>query len=433
MKLIFLLLLLLPYLSAIGQRPATSVNLPIKFIKGYGPFSIGFSRFTPDENGDSNWSKMSLPVKGIPKTWTSVQKAMVRLNTWQLIYQNVVAGKVPRAWYEGYQQNRQLSLDDARFSKQPIKCYVYLVKGFDQKKGKWVVMIDTNNNLDFSDETPFDPQVIKPGVIPDDIRDAHLVSYQTFRQGKIINAQLPIVVKRMGDNLFFNFPQYAQATLNQADEPIDLVISNGFLGQNFAEITTIARQTKWFWQTKIAADQLTEIGNIITLGNRHYRNRGVNTYLNTLELEIVTSQSSDYSLKTGQSFPLFVAADFRTGKSVSLASFRGKWVFIDFWGTWCKPCVATMPTLKKLYQGLDKNRFEFIGIAGNQAPEQLHRFIEKNELKWPQILSTESNPLTNRYRITSYPTSILLDPTGKIIAKDLSVEGLKKKLNELSQ
>lgn len=433
MKLIIIFLMMLLSNSAIGQQSTAILNIPITTVRGYGPFGVGFSRLTSDANLDANYSKMILPVRGIPRDWTSVQKAMARINTWQLIYQNVLAGKVSRAWYKGYQQSRQLALDDARFAKQPIKCYVYVIKGFDQKKGKWLVRIDTNNNLDFSDETSFEPQVIKPGSPADDITDAHLVTYQTFQKGKIVTAQLPMVIKRMGDDLFFNFPQYAQTTLSQSDEKIDLVISNGFLGLNFDDITTIAERPRWFWQTKINTDQQTEIGSVITIEGKRYTNRGVNTYSNTLELEISTPSSKDYSLKLGDSFVPFVATDFRTGKSISLAAFKGKWVYIDFWGTWCKPCVATIPTLKRLYQGLDKNRIEFIGIAGNQDSEQLHRFIEKNELRWPQIISTVSNPLTAQYRVASYPTSILLDPTGKIVAKDLSMESLEERLKELNQ
>lgn len=433
MKLIILFLMMLLSGPTVGQQSTAVVHLPITLVRGYGPFGIGFSRLTPDQNLDANYSKMSLPVRGIPNEWVSTQKAMARLNTWQLIYQNVVAGNVSRAWYNGYQQTRQLTLDDAKFAKQAIKCYVYIVKGFDQKKGKWLVRIDTNNNLDFSDETSFEPQVIKPGTPPDDITDAHLVTYQTFQKGKIVTAQLPMVVKRMGDELFFNFPQYAQTSLPHLDGPIDLVVSNGFLGLNYDDITTIAKRPKWFWQTKIASDQLTEVGSIITLGGQRYKNRGVNTYSNTLELEIFTPQSKDYSLKLGASFVPFVAADFRTGKSISLAALKGKWIYIDFWGTWCKPCVATIPTLKRLYQGLNKKRIEFIGIAGNQDPEQLHHFINKHELRWPQIIATKNNPLTVRYQVTSYPTSILVDPRGKIVAKDLSMESLEEKLKELNQ
>ncbi|RYF63408.1 MAG: TlpA family protein disulfide reductase, partial [Cytophagaceae bacterium] len=371
MKLIVLSLLLWLSWPAMGQI----VELPITFVRGYGPFGVGFSRLTPDQRLDANYRKMTLPVNGIPKAWISPQKAMVRINTWQLIYQNVLAGNVSSAWYKGYQHSRQLALDDAEFAKQPIKCYVYVVKGFEPKRGKWLVRIDTNNNLDLSDETSFEPQVIKPGAPADDITDARLVTYQTFQKGRIVTAQLPMVVKRMGDELFFNFPQYAQATLPQSEGQIDLVVSNGFLGMNFDDITTVARQPQWFWQTKLATDELTEIGGIITLGGKRYKNKGVRTYANALELEIPGSQSKEYSLTLGEVFPPFVAADFRTGKSISLAACKGKWVYIDFWGTWCKPCLATIPTLKRLYQGSNRARIEFIGIAGNQDPQQLQRFL----------------------------------------------------------
>lgn len=433
MKVCSLLVALLFYLPTKAQQTANVISLPITPINGYGPFSIGFSRFSPDRNDNSNWSKMHLPVKGIPKNWTNVEKAMARLNTWQLIYQNVIKGTVPRSWYEGYQQNSKLTLNDAQFSKQPIKCYVYLLRGFDQTSGKWLVLIDTNNNLDFSDETPFEAEVMKPGVMPDNLTDAHLVTYQSYQKGKIITSRIPLVVKRMGEDLFFNFPQHAKASFRQADEQTELVVTNGFTGLNYEGLTSILPKPRWFWQDRIANNDLTETGDIITLGGRKYKNNGVNTYSNTLELEALTNDYIDYSLRAGRPFRPFVASEFTTGIPISLSSLKGKYVYVDFWSTWCSPCVSMIPTLKKLYRQVDKNRFEFLGIVGNDTPERLRAFIKKHEVKWPQVLSVGKTGLIDEYHVTTYPTSILLDPNGKVIAINLDLEKLETKLRELNK
>ncbi|GAB3901712.1 TlpA family protein disulfide reductase [Spirosoma agri] len=434
MRIYTLLIALLFYgpLPLQGQQTTTLINVPITTVNGYGPFGIAFSRFTPELNDGSNWSKMNLPVKGIPKHWTNVEKAMARINTWQLIYQNVLKGTVPRSWYVSYQQDRKLALNDAQFSKQPIKCYVYLLRGFDQTSGKWVVMVDTNNNLDFSDETPFEAEVIKPGTMPDNITDARLITYQSYQKGKIVTARIPLVVKRMGYDLFFCFPQYARASLRQADESIDLLITSGFAGLNYEEYTSIAQQPRWFWQTKIAADNLTELGDMITLGGRNYRNRGVNTYTNTLQLEALPTGYVDYSLRTGRPFRSFTAREFTTGNPISLTGLKGKYVYVDFWYTGCAPCVAAMPTLKKLYRSVDKNRFEFLGVVGADTPDRLRAFLKKHNVAWPHVFSTGKTGLVDQYHISKYPTSVLLDPDGNVVATDLSMEQLEAKLNELS-
>ncbi|MCK8495422.1 TlpA family protein disulfide reductase [Spirosoma sp. RP8] len=433
MKIQTLLFVLLFYSSTKGQQVATRVELPLTTANGYGPFSVGFSRFTPDVNDGSYWSKMQLSIKGVPKNWTNVEKAMARVNTWQLIYQNVISGTVPRSWYKGYQQSSKINLDDALFSKQPIKCYVYLVKGFDQSKSKWLVLVDTNNNLDFSDETPFEAEEIKPGSIPDNVADARLVMYQSYQKGKIITSRIPLVVKRMGNDLFFNFPQYAKATFRHADERVALVITNGFAGLDYIGSTSIAQTPRWFWQKTVSQKDLTEIGDVITLGGRKYKNKGVNTFTNTLQLEPLATNTIDYSLRTGRSFRPFIAREFTTGNSISLSSLKGKYVFVDFWGTWCSPCVSTLPTLKRLYQRLNKNRFEFIGIVSRDSPEHLRDFLKKHDVRWPQLLSNGPDGLVDQYHVTAYPTSVLLNPNGKIVAADLSMEKLEAKLNELNK
>lgn len=433
MKAYCLLLVLMAYLPLKGQQATALLNIPITTVKGYGPFRFGFSRFTPDQNDGSEWSNMQLSVKGIPKSWTNVEKAMARLNTGQLIYQNLMRGTVSQSLYAGYEQTNKVAVDDAHFSKQPIKCFVYLLKGFDQSKGKWLVMVDTNNNLDFSDETPFEAETIKPGTMPDNISDARLVTYESYQQGKVVTARIPIVVKRMGNELFFNFPQHAKASLRQADGQIDLVITNGFNGLNYVGSTLIAQSPRWFWQTKIDNNDLTETGDVIVLNGRKYKNRGVNTFTNTLQLEALPADYVDYSLRIGRPFRSFTTSEFTTRKPVSLSSLKGKYVYVDFWNTGCVPCVSAMPALKKLYQGLDKSRFEFIGIVGNDTPERLQAFIRKNDIKWPQLLATSKGGLVDQYHITAYPTTVLLDPEGNVVAVDISVKKLEAKLKEVSQ
>jgi peroxiredoxin len=158
----------------------------------------------------------------------------------------------------------------------------------------------------------------------------------------------------------------------------------------------------------------------------------VDLYTNVLQLEPLSPDGFEYSMQEGYPFQPFSANEFSTKKSISLADYKGKYVFIDFWGTGCRGCVEDIPNLVKIYKGLDKKRFEFVGIVGNDTPERLKRFIDKNEVSWPQILSDKNNRLVEQYQVTGYPTTVLLDPTGKIIAKNIYSRGLQLKLNELT-
>jgi len=114
------------------------------------------------------------------------------------------------------------------------------------------------------------------------------------------------------------------------------------------------------------------------------------------------------------------------GKLLSLSSFRGKYVLLDFWGSWCVPCRKGNPHLKELYQRYKSKGFDIIGIAAdNDTPDAWKKAIEKDGLPWHHILLDDLN---KKYNIGSYPTKILIDKNGKIIGRYGSEE---KELDEM--
>ena len=123
------------------------------------------------------------------------------------------------------------------------------------------------------------------------------------------------------------------------------------------------------------------------------------------------------------------AADFTKkelgGKEVSLAQWRGKYVLLDFWGSWCGPCRASHPHLKELHEKY-KDDVVFVSVAEEQtrdiekARASWEKAIREDGLTWTQILNNEGKDLYNLvdlYHVTSFPTKILIDPEGKIAAR----------------
>ena len=131
---------------------------------------------------------------------------------------------------------------------------------------------------------------------------------------------------------------------------------------------------------------------------------------------IITDMVNGWMLTTpGLEFPNIVDRTI-DGKEFELAGFRGKYVLLDFWGSWCKPCLAEVPQLKELIEKHD-GKLEVIGIACNDDKERLAKTIAANGINWPQILEgreRESN-YSNRFGVRSFPTKLLLDPQGKIL------------------
>jgi len=103
------------------------------------------------------------------------------------------------------------------------------------------------------------------------------------------------------------------------------------------------------------------------------------------------------------------------GQTLSLSLFRGKYVLLDFWGSWCVPCRKGHPHLKELYSRYKEKGFDIIGIAAdNNTEDAWHKAIEKDELPWHHILVGDLEAV---YNITFYPTKILIDRQGNIIGR----------------
>ena len=155
---------------------------------------------------------------------------------------------------------------------------------------------------------------------------------------------------------------------------------------------------------------------------------GVNTNKSTFVLEKIDSLSTQIGYK---SYP-FQGEEFTTKIPVSSESLRGKYVLLDFWATWCKPCIQEFPFLKKLYANTDRTKFEIVGIVGGDSPpNMLTEVVERYELTWPQILSDETNNITKTYGVRGYPMVFLLDTDGFIIAKYLRGKALEEKILSL--
>ena len=105
------------------------------------------------------------------------------------------------------------------------------------------------------------------------------------------------------------------------------------------------------------------------------------------------------------------------GNPFSLSSLRGKWVVLDFWATWCGPCIASMPHLKEYYQKY-AGKFEVVGIVSQSEEATWVKMVKEMELPWINVInpqnSTKEKDLTNVYGIKGFPTYIILDKEGKI-------------------
>lgn len=137
-------------------------------------------------------------------------------------------------------------------------------------------------------------------------------------------------------------------------------------------------------------------------------------------------------LKIGAEAIYFKTTDI-AGKEISPTDYRGRVVLLDFWATWCAPCLAEMPNVKKVYSTYHEKGFDIIGVSMDNNRDALDSYLKEQNVTWRQIYDGKGwqAEVGQRYAVSSIPSTFLIDKQGRIRYKNLRGNELEKAVEKL--
>ncbi len=431
-RFVFPIALLLFVEVGLAQLPDTII-VETNRVKGIGPFPLTFSPLQTVSD-DSEWKKAIPEIKGLPKDMSGMMLCTEQADFLQFVYQNYHAGKISQQLYTDCQSAWGWKPDSSEFTKEVVKGDIAILS-FKDTSGGVKVKVDRNNNYDLSEDDWITLAVTSEKNLFKRYNDSLVieVAYEWFDGNAVRKDNTWIYIDhapyRQQPTFFFTFADHRRGefTINGTKYLLALRGHRPVVrGDYRIKVWEATHQEN---NDQNAAEEGFAENEILQLGQAYYRiartsiGGGRVTLLRIKDTEELTGHQVGLKAHPFTAYSL-------DGTIIDLNSENGKYIFLDFWGTWCLPCREEIPKLKEIYTKYAGKTFLMIGIAADQR-KALESFIQENDVQWPQILQEQDRQIIALYGVNRYPTTFLIDPDGKIIAKDIHAAELEKKLQEI--
>ncbi|GAB3925563.1 TlpA family protein disulfide reductase [Mucilaginibacter myungsuensis] len=433
-------------------QKVNSITLHMERMAGIGPDGHTSSfQGTLEHLRKYEGGKLYPVMKNLPTDLTNMQEFCYVLDLAQFTYQGYRAGLCSKEYMESHLSGNKFNLaDTVLLSKTPLKCYVSAVTGI--RDGKPVYKMDVDNDGDFGND---EYRPVLKDASSEELKVSGSVPVKiTYlnNDNKIVDdKQLVFVSPGHGNSaeLYFAFPEFNYMRFTYKGKPYlaattsfrrsgIIVVPDRPYFDRMANLKTIKQgQYISLGDDEFVLSRIINNGNDIVLTGADISGFGDKTIAKADAAKVSTAKKgTKISRQLGYIAPIASGININPAISstgiVSTAKFKGKYLFIDVWGTYCGPCIAEFPHLKEVYSAFSRKDLEIIGLVDDRAPATTQQIFDKHQLPWANIQIDAKTSQTVGYKdINSYPTTFLLDREGKIIDIDLRGEALMNRLKLL--
>ncbi len=407
-------------------------TIPLTQNDGYGPFQPGQSILIDLVLLHEDTSGISCP-----EYYGNISLRNFHTNYDQYLFQGYKAGRFQKDWFLSYIQKN--GIDTTGFTETFVDEGVLM--GITEKDDHTIVIyVDTDNDEDLSEERPqfyrrFNSVEEEVAAI-DTLKtiEAHVEYYDgTHVKDITIDIRINPYKGRLQfggsladyDYLAASISGYRTGLLEVQGSTYHLALINDNLTSVYNRANTkilLSFTPDEAIPVLNSNSTIYKIGDRIHIGETDIKFASISPFGNTLIIEKLGESLIPHGLEISYVAPNILWTDLQN-KNFDLSSLRGHYVLLDFWGTWCNPCIAKIPNLRKAYKQYHEAGFEIVSIAVDQDIQKVKTFVQDHDMPWVHLFQafqdTSEIAPAHLYKVDSFPTTIFIDPHGKILAKNL--------------
>lgn len=332
------------FLSLTAFCQKNIIKLPISFHSGYGAFNFSYVNLTFDDIPKEYPLYKSLSLykyKNIPSDLSKIERGLVMIDPEQLINQAYISHDITKEEYTELLSYAPVN-NLRKYSKTPIASVLLFIKGIDHN-GKEVVIVDCNNNGDFADETAFEIEDFGKQNKIVDIRKLKTIRFEIFNGRRVVSKVIPMRIFKLDKQYLYNFPQFATAQLKIDKKIYQIAVTGNFLYPAFTSFSLGLNNGN-----TIKDGLILKKSGLLSLGMSQYQIIGIDPASNLLVLKKLSKNIKTIN-QPGFEAPSIEGKEILSSIPVKLKDHQGKYVYLDFWGSWCAPCIDQIPELKEIY------------------------------------------------------------------------------------